>query len=216
MIRIVHSDLPVGLRLMVTREDDAVVITVSTRLVACAQRRAVRAGIAAARRAGWLRARIPAVVLIGPATWLADRFGRVHAAIAAGTAATVAVATVGVVAVTASHPAAHLTDPRPLPPAYSVAPAGRTGPSQHAGSATHQRPAAAGSQHHVTTVAKHSAPRPDGGGSLSPLPSPAVSPSPVISVSVGASPSPSPAPTSTTPTQPGVCLQLLIIGICLP
>jgi hypothetical protein len=189
VIRIVHCELPLGLRVTVTREHSVVVITVSTRLIPSAQRSAVRTGIAAARRAGWLRRRVPAVVLIGPASWLADRLSRIHAA----AAATAAVAAAGMVVVAGSSPAVHVASRHAAPLAGTPSGHGATRPRVGV-----PAPRTPGRQSHRITAVPHpsaQAPRPQ--PTSSPLVAPATSPAVTVTVS--------PSPT---------CLHLTVLGVC--
>ncbi len=236
MIHLERIHLPDGLRALAYRDREGnLVVYVSERLDAKGQRAAIMEAIRASRRAGWGK---KGMLPVGIGMFLAIRalLGRVRSTVGArpvawGTAtATVVGASAAGVFIAA---APHLHGPRAAgrpPGPNSVQPSGQQpggraphgrqghpvaiarispGPGQPASPAPGQ-PAASGRPRPAPTAPTTAAP--------GPAPSPAPAPSPTATQPAPApSPTPSPSPSpSPGGGEPGVCVVILGIKVCLP
>jgi hypothetical protein len=237
MIRIERVALPSGLRAIACRDPDGyLVIMVSDALETKRQQAAVMEAFRASRRAGW-RAGLPIPIGIAAIEWLRRIVSAVRARpVAWAAAATSAVAGVAVAGLVLTMPSG------PAGPSASGGPAaGSTGLPRQPGGQSRVRAHRGGQVQPVAGIPPGSSSAPAGQaapgrsspvsgrtspspGRTSPGPGPApsspgpTSPAPAPSPSSSASPAPSPSPSPSPPAegQPGSCVILLGIRVCVP
>jgi hypothetical protein len=214
VIRLERVWMPDGLRALAYRDEDGnLVIYVSERLSAQAQRAAVMEAVRASRRAGWGKSGLlPAGVVLMLA--LRMLLGRTVHTIAARPVAWAAAATATAVGASAAAVFITAAPPAHHPPAADrpAAPS-QAGPAQPSG-----RPAPHGRQVHPVAASSVSpqpgrpassgqprpAPNSQGGTSPTTAPSPSSSPAP-------AQPTPTPSPSATP-----MCVIVLGVSVCVP
>jgi hypothetical protein len=214
MIHVEHTIMKPGLRAVARRQDDDVIVRVSTLLSADEQRQAVREALRRARQAGWLPGQrhtghltLVPIALIG--LWKWGRASPVHlAAIVAALAGTVA--TASVVAVAPGRPVSHgpVAPPSAL---HSPARHRRTPPPAHGGQTVPV--ILRGGSPHASAHRISGHPAPGRSATAAPATSPP-RPSPSPSATAPQSSSP-PAPSPTPSGSLGACVKVLGIRVCL-
>jgi len=221
VIRVLHSDLPRGMGAMATRDERAVTVRLSRGLDPRSQRLTLSVALKAARRAGWMRRGVPAIVVFPFAVavaWNALR-GVVrkltggHAVLAAAGAATAAVVAAAAILLA---PGTHVrTEPNAAP---TAAPSVTAHPRRHRQQHARKRPRRSPVAYQLPlaqpgTVSSPS-PEPVRTASRRPVPQPSpatTAPAPTPSPS-SSSPQPSPSP----PGRGGkFCIIVLGIVVCL-
>jgi hypothetical protein len=234
VIRVSHVSLPDGLSAIASRgPDGGLTVYVSDALPPDRQRAAVRAALRASRRAGWRGAallpvpllafaalRRPGALVRAPARVLARALTTHTTWFAAGTAAVVGAAAAALYIAVVPHgqPAG-----APRIAAPSVQPVSPGAPGPHGGHSSHRSGPVPVAAHSSGSPGGLLTPVPTGtsGSTAAATPSPGSAPSPTPAPSPsspgGTSPPPSPSPSpSPSPTHTGpVCIDLLVIGLCL-
>ena len=223
MIRILHSDLPRGMGAMATRDGRGVTVRLSRELEPRSQRLTLSVTLKAARRAGWIRRGVPALVLFpftGAVAWgamrgAARKLTGGHTFLAAAGAATLAVIAAAAILLS---PGARVRTPSAAPtaaPTVAVHPR-RHRQQQHARRRRSRRSPVA-YQLPLAQPGTASSPSPE------PVPTashhPAPQPSPVTTTPSPAPPPASPPSPSPSPSPPGhggkLCIIVLGVVVCL-
>jgi len=224
VIRVLHSDLPRGLASMATRDERAVTVRLSRHLEPRDQRLTLAVTLKAARRAGWIRRGVPAVVLapftlsgsLATARRLTGRLLRAHgthAAFAASAAAMTGAVAVAIILPPGPHTR---TGPGATGPgvAPSIAPHARQHRSPQHTRLLRQRHNPAGYQVPVPGQPRgvsSSRPAATSTSPRAPQPSPATS-APVPSPSPT---SPQPSPSSSPSAGVNACITVIVVGVCV-